>query len=66
MTGPRTTPPTPEPLFQPPAVCAHCNTDRKNLCRWAGDREHGMPDYKQPKTCLLRWDPKTAPFPKNY
>jgi hypothetical protein len=57
------TPVYPEPLFQPPAVCGYCKTDRKNLCAWAAAREHGLPDYKQPRTCLLRYDQANAKVP---
>ena len=58
---------TPQPLFDPqttvPPRCTACDTTRKNLCRWAADREHGSLPGKQPRTCLLRHDPSTAEIP---
>jgi hypothetical protein len=55
-----------EPLFDPASVepkkCS-CGTTRKNLCKWAADKHLYGIDARQPKTCLLRYDPSTAAIP---
>lgn len=57
----------PEPLFDAkttlPAKCSTCGTTRKNLCVWAANRHHYGIDAKQPRTCLLRYDPKDGRVP---
>jgi hypothetical protein len=57
----------PDRLFAPEPVkrCARGCT-HKNLCEWAADREHTGIAGKQPRTCLLRHDPATAPLPEGY
>jgi len=63
-------PASPEPLFNvqatQPKRCRSCDTDRKSLCKWASDRHHHGIDNKQPRDCLLRYDPATADFPDGY
>ena len=55
-----------EPLFDPattmPKKCS-CGTTRRNLCKWAADRHHYGIEAKQPRTCLLRYDPKDGVVP---
>jgi len=67
MTGMRTT--LPARLFDPkttkPPACTRGCKD-KTRCEWAADREHGGIAGKQPRTCLLRHDPATAPLPEGY
>lgn len=56
----------PAPLFPEPPKCKACGTTAKNLCKWAADRHHHGIDEKQPRSCLLRYDPYTADFPEGY
>jgi hypothetical protein len=55
-----------ETLFDPkstmPPKCA-CGSTRKNLCVWAANRHHFGIDSKQPRTCLLRYDPANGEIP---
>ena len=59
-------PARPEPLFDPatvePKKCS-CGTTKRNLCRWQADREHSGLAGKQPRTCLLRYNPAEGTIP---
>ena len=46
-----------------PPTCKACGTTRRNLCRWAADREHTEMPGKQPRSCLLRYDPAKGRIP---